>query len=198
MRLEHPAVQVFVVRLDTAEQPVFCGRDARDDHRRLEQRSTLGRVHDHPVDKDTARNDVFPVQQRSTRPLRGGADVGRRYQSRPTPHDCVQDWADLQIVSDVSDVDCFDIPILCELGHSLGKGDELSSTLGPHGQSLSTLGPHGQSLSTFRLNGRSHPQNVSKVDPERHGEWRPPCELLRGSAPLAVPTTDVVDIRVHQ
>jgi hypothetical protein len=39
--------------------------------------------------------------------------------SSPTPHDCVQDWADLQIVSDEPGVDGIDLPMLRELGHSL-------------------------------------------------------------------------------
>jgi hypothetical protein len=50
-------------RPDAAKPPVFWRCDARDDHRPLEQRSTHGRVHDHPVHEDTARDDVFhPVQ----------------------------------------------------------------------------------------------------------------------------------------
>ena len=110
MRLEHPAVQVCVVRTDAAEPPVFCRCDARDDHRPLEQRSTLGRVHDHPVHEDTARDDVFPVQLRSTTVRGGGADVARRRQSRPTPHDGVQDCGgspDRALTS--RDVDCASI-----------------------------------------------------------------------------------------
>ncbi len=128
MRLEHPAVQVCVVRPDAAEPPVFCRCDASDDHRALKQRSTLGRVHDHPVHEDTAGHDVFPVQTR-TRPPGGGADVARRRQSSPTSHNGVQDSADLQIVRDACYVLCLDFPILREIGRSLGTGDQLASPL---------------------------------------------------------------------
>ena len=130
-RFSNLATDPFSIRLykagvsfvDAAEPSVFCLGNARDDHGRFEQRLALGRIHDHPVDQNAARDDVISVQLRSTRPQRCCACLGRRDQARPTPDDGVQDRADLAVVSDVADTDGFDVPMLGEFGHSLRQRD---------------------------------------------------------------------------
>ena len=126
LRLEHPAVQVCVVRPDAAEPPVFCRRDACDDHRR--SRATLDTRLGFMIIRSTRTrtgDDVFSVQTRNG-PPGGGADVERRRQSSPPPHDGVQDGADLQIVRDAGYVLCLDFPMPRELGRSLGTRDQLA------------------------------------------------------------------------